>query len=590
MAANWINLLGRLLDRQRRAPTEPPAASELETTPAAAPKKPKKNFPNWRALVESRPELWAKALADARDGPRVLIATAVGAHTQFTIIETALAIALTLRGARADLLMCDAALPACLRAKVSQPEPADLVAGRIIEISCPDCMAKGRKVMDVPGLERVELSGLITPEEAATATSLSRTLTVEEIAAYRAGEAAIGEHARAGALRYFGVGDLAGEPLGEGVLRRYFEAALRTAFAARRAVEDGRYDIVLTNHGIYAPHGIINAVARASGARTVAWHTAYRRQCVIFSHDDSYHHTLMWEPTSAWETMPWSDTDEAAIMAYLDSRRNGSRDWIYFNRTPDEDAGAWLRAGGVDPAKPLIGMLTNVVWDAQLHYPANAFPSMIDWMVKTVGWFRDHPDLQLLIRVHPGELAPPGGVTKSRQLAEAEIRKAFPSLPANVFIVGPESKLSTYALMDRCSTAIIYGTKTGVELTSVGMPVIVAGEAWIRNKGVTVDAADEADYYRILKTLPWSHRLDVATTGRARRYAYHFFFRRMIPLGFLRYREELSPPFVVKLASLEDLLPGRHPGFDAICDGVLTGSPFIYQAENLGLHDAEVSR
>jgi hypothetical protein len=37
---------------------------------------------------------------------------------------------------------------------------------------------------------------------------------------------------------------------------------------------------------------------------------------------------------------------------------------------------------------------------------------------------------------------------------------------------------------------------------------------------------------------------------------------------------------------LEDLLPGVNPGLDLICEGILTGSPFIYPAETLGLHDA----
>jgi hypothetical protein len=525
-------------------------------------------------------------LEASKGGPRVLIATAIGAHRQFTIIETTLAVALTLRGASVDMLMCDAALPACLRAKVSQPEPADLVAGRIAEISCPTCMASARKVMSAPNVPLVELSGLISTEEAAEAARLSACLSFEEMAAYTLAGANIGEHALAGALRYFGVGDLSGEREGVAVLRRYFEAALRTAFATARALSEGGYDVVVTNHGIYTPHGVINAVTRATGVRTVAWHTAYRRLCVVFSHDDTYHHTLMSEPVSMWEGMPWSPAQEAQIMAYLDSRRQGSRDWIYFNRSPDEDVSAWMAEAGVDPTKPLIGMLTNVVWDAQLHYPANAFPNMIDWIVKTIAWFRDQPDLQLVVRVHPGELAPPGGVTQSRQLAVDEIRKAFPELPRNVFIVGPESKLSTYALMDRCSSAIIYGTKMGVELTSTGLPVVVAGEAWIRNKGVTVDAVDEADYFRILASLPWTHRLDAATLSRARRYAYHFFFRRMIPLSFLRYREELSPPFVVKLASFDELMPGNHPGLDAICEGVLTGAPFIYEAEHLGVADA----
>ena len=54
--------------------------------------------------------------------------------------------------------------------------------------------------------------------------------------------------------------------------------------------------------------------------------------------------------------------------------------------------------------------------------------------------------------------------------------------------------MSTYALMSLCNAAIIYGTKMGVELTSVGLPVIVAGEAWIRNKGLTHDASSPEEY------------------------------------------------------------------------------------------------
>ncbi len=46
---------------------------------------------------------------------------------------------------------------------------------------------------------------------------------------------------------------------------------------------------------------------------------------------------------------------------------------------------------------------------------------------------------------------------------------------------------------DHCSTVLIYGTKTGVELSAQGTPVIVGGEAWIRNKGLTMDASSPND-------------------------------------------------------------------------------------------------
>ena len=103
----------------------------------------------------------------------------------------------------------------------------------------------------------------------------------------------------------------------------------------------------------------------------------------------------------------------------------------------------------------------------------------------------------------------------------------IPVLPSNVFVVPPESGMSTYALMSLCNAAIIYGTKMGVELTSVGLPVIVAGEAWIRNKGLTHDASTPAEYFEILRQLPFPARLAEKQLTRARRYAYHFFFSQI---------------------------------------------------------------
>jgi hypothetical protein len=61
---------------------------------------------------------------------------------------------------------------------------------------------------------------------------------------------------------------------------------------------------------------------------------------------------------------------------------------------------------------------------------------------------------------------------------------------------------------------------------------------------------------------------------RARRYAYHFFFNRMIPLPFINPKAGY-PIYRLKLGSLKDLLPGQSQGLDTICDGILRGCPFV---------------
>ena len=134
--------------------------------------------------------------------------------------------------------------------------------------------------------------------------------------------------------------------------------------------------------------------------------------------------------------------------------------------------------------------------------------------------------------------------------------------------------MGTYALMSLCNSAIIYGTKMGVELTSVGLPVIVAGEAWIRNKGITLDATTPDEYFRLLSQLPFAERLSPPQLSRARRYAYHFFFNRMIPLPFIEPKAAY-PIYRLKLERLQQLLPGASQGLDTICDGILAHGPFV---------------
>ena len=186
-------------------------------------------------------------------------------------------------------------------------------------------------------------------------------------------------------------------------------------------------------------------------------------------------------------------------------------------------------------------------------------------------YFATRPDLQLLIRVHPAEIS---GFPPSRQPILRQLHARLPQLSPNIIVVPPESDISTYALMSLCNAAIIYGTKMGVELTSVGLPVIVAGGAWIRNKGLTRDASSPEEYFRLLDELPFRERLGASQLARARQYAYHFFFNRMIPLPFIDPKAGY-PIYRLKLDRLDQLLPGATGGLDTICEGILKRSPFL---------------
>jgi len=543
-------------------------------------------YPDWDAILRSEPELWQTARRSATGGRRVLMASSIGSYAHAVTLESALAAALTFRGAEVHALLCDSALPACAECEASlYPNLATFVRRGPQADLCKDCLRPAERVYRSLGLTIHRYGDWLYPDDRDEARETAKTLPREAIQGYVRDGIAIGEHAFAGALRFFATGSLDDEPHGEAVLRRYLESALLTATATRRLLRGVGFVSAVFTHGIYVPWGLVGEVARRERVRVVTWNVAYRKRRFIFSHDDTYHHTLMTEPRAHWENLVLSEPQERELMQYLSSRREGLFDWIVFNRARKDDPRELAARIGLDPSKPVIGLLTNVSWDAQLHYPANAFPNMLEWLVRTCEYFATRPDLQLLIRVHPAEIS---GFPPSRQPILGELARRLPRLSPNIRVVAPESRMSTYGLMSLCNAAIIYGTKMGVELTSVGLPVIVAGEAWIRNKGLTHDASSPEEYVRILDQLPFAQGLGPELLARARRYAYHFFFNRMIPLPFIEPKAGY-PIYRLKLERLQQLLPGASAGLDTLCEGVLDARPFVMTDRDAPLTDLVAS-
>ena len=103
-------------------------------------------------------------------------------------------------------------------------------------------------------------------------------------------------------------------------------------------------------------------------------------------------------------------------------------------------------------------------------------------MRATLDHFVERPDRQLIVRIHPHEVKP-----GNRQPVLPWLRERYPDMPKNVKVIAHDHPYNTYALMGLCQAVLIYGTKTGVELAPLGMPIIVAGDAWMRSKGITTD-------------------------------------------------------------------------------------------------------
>ena len=531
---------------------------------------------------------WIKVIENSSDNVkfeapnefRILFATMYGfggSSPAGRVFETIIAKSLQLRGSHVSALVCNAALPACTWNRYGNHQlPVDEFGPKMYKKTqmnrCNKCRNELHGLFPPIGIEQVQLSELMKYNDLEHATTIVNNLKYDEYDDFKYKEVNIGEHARSTVLRVLLRGTLEEDDLTKWTYRRYMISAIMLTDLLERVFEIDKPTHVVAVHGIYLEHGVICDLARSHGIAVIVHGIPYRKGTVWLSHDDTYHRTLISEPVSEWDFLEMTDEQNKMLDSYLGSKLSGGKENVNFHPSPVFDKETLYKELALDPNKPIIGMFTNVLWDAQIVYGSNAFEDMLDWIYQTIDYYEKRTDLQLVIRIHPAEAK--GGFSTAQPIV-GEIQKKYPTLPSNVKVIAPESHLSSYTLADVSKATIIYGTKMGLEIAIKGIPVIVAGEAFCAKKGFTHDVATKEQYFDLMDNILDIPRNHPKMINKARTFAYHLFFRRMIDFSLFEYDPILTLDTKLKVNNLEDLLPGKSKALDVICDGILKRKHFV---------------
>jgi ABC-type sugar transport system ATPase subunit len=95
-----------------------------------------------------------------------------------------------------------------------------------------------------------------------------------------------------------------------------------------------------------------------------------------------------------------------------------------------------------------------------------------------------------------------------------------------------------------------------------------------------IDPKTKVEYFTLLKSLPFKEKLSKEKIELAKKYAYHFFFRRSIEISSLAHTPDLWPNFNIKSDFYHDLIEKKDKGLDKICRSIIDGSPIVYNDED----------
>ena len=145
-------------------------------------KAPQKNVSLWDSLVGKQPADWRNS-AVPNTASRVLIATSMGGYQQGALLESVLAVALTLRGAKVEILLCDEFLPACQLTKIGG-NPVEQFLSSPKQARCGKCFAYGNDLFSPLGLPVHRFSSFVTHEQSLEVKKIAAEISLDDIDNY----------------------------------------------------------------------------------------------------------------------------------------------------------------------------------------------------------------------------------------------------------------------------------------------------------------------------------------------------------------------------------------------------------------------
>jgi hypothetical protein len=307
-----------------------------------------------------------------------------------------------------------------------------------------------------------------------------------------------------------------------------YERNTRIARAAHSWLKSGKPDVVIVPNGTIIEMGVVYRLAKMLHIKVVTYEFGDQRDRIWIAHDDE---VMRQNTDQLWEARRDKELSKAQmerIKGLCSSRQKGAL-WENFARlwqgTPTSGGEKVRQELGLDN-RPIGLLATNVLGDSLTLGRQVFSKNMEEWIVRTVQYFAGIEDIQLVIRIHPGEV-----LTHGTSMEEV-VRKVLPELPENIHLIGPEEEVNTYDVMEIADFGLVYTTTVGLEMAMSGIPVVVAGNTHYRDRGFTMDPDSWVTYYKTLRPLldaPAKFRLPKEQVELAWRYAYNFFFEYPLP-------------------------------------------------------------
>jgi len=491
-------------------------------------------------------------------GKKIVFNSVDGRYMPHTYLEAGVAKALQIRGNEIKMLICGGAFCKMCAGHFTVKNPYN-------PWSCKNCINFSKDFYEIIGLPYSTYKDYLVDKEIIKIRDLVNSMSLKECENFVYKSVNVGFHAKTSVERYF-VGSTPEKELYNYVLKCELINSLITTDVADKVVINEKPNILVTSHGCYSSWGTFSDYFINKGIRTCVWLTGYKKNTWIFDkHKLPEYFKTYYEVVRKKRAL--DQDEEKELNNFIIKRMKGEEgDTAFYEFSGQKNN--LRKIFNIDKYKKNYFIFPNVPWDRSITFLAGkvAFEDVYKWVSYTIDSFKNQPDLQLIIKIHPAEVS----TDRSEKTMLDYINEKYINLPKNINIIPPKTDISPYQLFPLIDVGIVCNGTIGLEMALNNIPVIVTGKVHYYQKGFTYDVSTKKEYSETLLSEISAKKYQQKL---AKIYAYFYFIKSFVPKDFVYNNNFLDIGWRIK--SFDDFIEGKYKHLDHVCNYILNNG--IYQ-------------
>ncbi len=481
----------------------------------------------------------------------------------YEAVNFSLATSLKLRGHNVQMIACGGINLFCKLFRKKELQ----TSGNFCK-SCLDWTINYFKAYDLP---YIIAKNYLSTEDFLEAKQLSEFKDLNSLSNFEFMNINIGKIARISLFQYY-----KGDPFNidyekEKTFRCAIESLVLIVKIAYRIIEEYNPDIIVSTNGKTLYWAPFIEVAKLKGIDYITWEDlCLKKYGLILEKNGIAHEQRVDKIWKQEREQPLLSEDKKRVITHFEDWKKKS----LLNKDTKIETN-FLKIKNqlnlINENRPLVSIFTNVLWDCTSIGFDKAFLGMFDWVFSVVEYAKNNPNMDFVIRAHPGETKIPEKMYRCSTPVCEEILKRYSPLPKNIKLLDSHSSISSYTLGLMSNVVMVYTSTLGLEFALLGKRPWVAADAYYSNKGFTVDLKSKEHMHQLLNDGVFENNLNKDQIELAERFAYLVRHKRIFPLPFFNKKGIFVPP------SFNVFLPGGNKIFDRLCDCILTDKFFILE-------------